>query len=104
MGNFTPKKWTVSSKDTGESGKPDRFKNGRGTTRNPGRNPQYQPRHIQIQQKGLQPIDTHYLEKSFDFYPCSCKFNKILTVKIGLRCHDCMMSTQSRISHMKTKI
>lgn len=48
--------------------------------------------------------ETHYLEKSFDFYPCKCQFNKKQTVKLALRCDDCLMSTQSRIVQMKTKI
>lgn len=105
MGNFTQKRWMVSSKDTGENGKVGRTRSGQSvTTRNPGRNLSLKSSRTSIQQRALQPNDTHYLDMSFDFYPCNCKFNKQLTVKLALRCHDCLMSTQSRISQMKTKI
>lgn len=99
MGNFTQKRWMVSSNGIGENGKVGRTRNGSATTRNPGR--KTSPLKLQ---RALQSSDTHYLDKSFDFYPCNCKFNKQLTVKLALRCHDCLMSTQSRITHMKTKI
>jgi hypothetical protein len=74
-----------------------RHKTATDSARNPGRR-------VSFQQKALQPIDTHYLDKSFEFYPCTCQFNRKLTVQLALRCHDCLMSMQSRITHMKTKI
>jgi len=48
--------------------------------------------------------DAHYLDKSFEFYPCLCRFNKRLSTSLQNKCNDCMMSYSSRIRHMKSKI
>lgn len=104
MGNFTQKRWEVSSRDIGENGKTGFMRNGSKTTRNPGRDNQIKNRRVNIKQNVLHPNDLHYLDMSFEFYPCQCKLTAISTVKLAIRCHDCLMSIQSRISHMKTKI
>lgn len=90
MGDFTQKKWGGSSRGIGENGRVGRAKMRTDTSRNPGLK--------------LQHNDLHYLSKSFDFYPCKCQTHKNLTVQLALKCHDCLMSPQSRISHMRTKI
>lgn len=79
----------------------DRRRSWAGTSRNTGLAPQNKTR---IQKPILHFNDSHYLDISFDFYPCQCQTNRQLTVKLALRCHDCLMSPQSRISHMRTKI
>lgn len=46
----------------------------------------------------------HYLEKSFDFYPCDCATSKRMSNQTTKKCSKCLMSHSSRITHMKTKI
>lgn len=104
MDNFTQKKETNYLRGVGENRKTERKRNGVGVSRIPGHIILSKMSKIREQQKTLHFHDTHYLDKSFEFYPCSCEFKGTLTVKLALRCPDCLMSPQSRIIQMKTKI